>query len=120
MPDTRRLFVKKAFNTGAGLIAAPYLPNTAYAGCASVTHDYNLLQQVGQPIPGRKVGDCEIKGMTLTVLPGAISLFNAQVCTHFTHKKDVWHMRLRILSKLVAKPEQLIPGSIRLSTGPKC
>jgi hypothetical protein len=119
MRDTRRSFLKKAFTTVGGLIAVTYLPQKVHAGCASVTKDYDLLPQVGQQIPGRKVGDCEIKAMTLTILPGALSIFNAQVCTHFTHTKDVWHMRLRILSTLVAKPQQIYSWFDHTFDGPQ-
>jgi hypothetical protein len=119
MSNTRRFFFKKAFAAAGSLVAVTNLPSNAYAGCASVTKDFDLLPQVGQPIPGRKVGDCEIKGMTLTILPGAISEFNAQVCTHFTHTKDVWHMRLRILSKLVDKPSQLYSWFDHTFDGPQ-
>jgi hypothetical protein len=119
MSDTRRFFFKKVFASASGLVAATRLPSNLCAGCASVTNDFDLLPQVGQSIPGRKVGDCEIKGMTLTILPGAISIFNAQVCTHFTHTKDVWHMRLRILSRLVDKPSQLYSWFDHTFDGPQ-
>jgi len=101
MRDTRRLFMKRAFTTAGGLVAVTCLPPEAYAGCSSQTRNYRFSdfpEQQTVQISDWKLGDCELKNASLTILPGGqFVVFNGLVCTHFTHTKDVWHIQLKIL-----------------------
>lgn len=40
-------------------------------------------------------GDCEMQSAQITITPTTFT-FNAQVCTHFTHSKDIWHFYVEL------------------------
>jgi hypothetical protein len=92
--------MKKAVTSAGGLVAVTCLPREAYAGCSSQTRGFRFSAFPDQhtvQIPDLKLGDCELKDASLTNLPGGhVVVFNAQVCTYFTHTRDVWHIQLKI------------------------
>src|SRR5262245_15291338 len=113
MFDTRRLFIARAFLTTGGLVAATCLPRESFGGCASETRSYRF-SDTDNPvvhIQDGKLGDGALKEASLTITPGGDSvIFRAQVCTHFTHTKDVWNMHLQIFQGSQTLLDQSIKG----------
>ena|SRR5215831_12985408 len=107
MSDTRRLFVKRALTAAGGLVTATGLPQESYAGCTSATRSYVVARpedvESRVNIADWKLGDCELKDASVTITPTNVIIFNGQVCTHFTHTKDVWHIHLQLLTKYPQK-----------------
>jgi hypothetical protein len=113
MSHTRRLFVKKAITATSGLLAATCLLPKSYGfGCKSESRilgfgasDVDRVVTYGLRIDDWILGDCELKNVDIS-FQGDRGVFKGQVCTHFTHEKDVWHFRLKLFT---GNPE--IPSS---------
>jgi hypothetical protein len=107
MSETRRFFVKKALQATGGVLVAASLPIKSYAGgCKSDTASFEFARnnETGQlqiNLPDWKLGDCELRQGVVTLFSNGSGIFSSQVCTHFTHHKDVWNLHLRIYSRSV-------------------
>jgi hypothetical protein len=58
-------------------------------------------------VPDWKLGDCELKQASLRISANFL-IFNGQVCTHFTHTKDVWHIHLLLFTRNNTDPSRKI------------
>jgi hypothetical protein len=115
MLTTRRSFVVKTVRATGGAIAVVCLPRIAFAGCSSSTRSFEFVNQLDQlvaTIDDWKLGDCELKQASLRI-SGNFVILNAQVCTHFTHTKDVWHMTVQLVTRTNTDPNK----EIVLATG---
>ena len=110
MPDSRRLFVKHSILV---LTVMTFRPLKVFGDCSSETKllGFGASFQHGE-IPkytaqdlskSWKLGDCELKNFYVS-LQGDRGSFGAQVCTHFTHHKDVWHLRMQFVTGSEALP----------------
>ncbi len=54
-----------------------------------------------------KLGDCELRQASLRI-SGNFLIFIGQVCTHFTHTKDVWHIHLVLFTRNNTDPSRKI------------
>jgi hypothetical protein len=110
MISTRRSFVGKVGRVTGGVIASVCLPRAAFAGCSSNTQSFefsNINDQQVATIADWKLGDCELKQATLRI-SGNYVILNAQVATHFTHTKDVWHMTVQLVTRNNTDPSKEI------------
>ena len=105
MSTTRRLFLSKSIAATSGFVAAACLPRIAYAGCTSSTQGFEFNHDNVATIPDWKVGDCELRQASLRV-SGNFIILNSQVCTHFTHTKDVWHMTVQLVTRDNSNPSK--------------
>jgi hypothetical protein len=104
MSHTRRRFVKDTLVATGGLLVAACLPAKSYGSCAS---EEKLLPGSASFVNGVtihswsvdnwRLGDCELKNALITFRKHR-GVFTAQVCTHFTHTKDVWHFRIQLFT----------------------
>jgi hypothetical protein len=113
MPNTRRLFIK---NSIVGLTAMTFRPLDAFSDCRSETKilGFSALFQNGTSTystgtKSRKLGDCELRDLIIS-LQGSRGFFEGKVCTHFTHTKDVWHLRLQFVtgSEAIASSQHVV------------
>jgi hypothetical protein len=118
MSTTRRLFVKKAIAATSGSVAIACLPPIAFAGCSSNTRSYAFNNDGIVNIEDWKLGDCELKQASLRV-SGNYIILNSQVCTHFTHTKDVWHFTAQIFYRDNANPSKEIVVTTGKLDGPQ-
>ena len=118
MSSTRRLFVRNAVQAMGGLAVASLVPAVAFAGCTSNTASFNFNHDGEVVLPDWKVGDCELKQATLRV-SGNFIILNGLVCTHHTHTKDVWHMKIEIITRPPNDPSQVIVIGSGTIDGPK-
>jgi hypothetical protein len=110
MTTTRRSFVRKAVSATGGMIATICLPRAVFAGCSSSTQSFafaDINDQQVATIADWKLGDCELKQATLRI-SGNFVILNGQVCTHFTHTKDVWHMTVQLVTRSNTDPSKEI------------
>jgi hypothetical protein len=110
MTSTRRAFVRKAVSATGGMIATICLPRVAFADCTTNTRSLqfvNINDQQVVTIDDWRLGDCELKQATLRI-SGSFVILNAQVCTHFTHTKDVWHMTVELVTRTNSDPNKEI------------
>jgi hypothetical protein len=104
MSNTRRRFAKDALVVTGGLLVAACLPDKSYGTCASeerllpgnavfangvTTHSWGVEDW--------KLGDCELQNALISI-QGGKGVFTAQVCTHHTTTKDVWHFRIQLFA----------------------
>jgi hypothetical protein len=118
MSTTRRFFVKKAIAATSGLVAVACLPRIAFAGCSSSTRGYEFDHDGVATLEDWKLGDCELKQASLRV-SGSYIILNSQVCTHFTHTKDVWHMTVRLVTRDNSNPSKEIVLATGKMDGPQ-
>jgi hypothetical protein len=118
MFSTRRFFVRNALQTIGGLTAVSLLPRTVFAGCKSDTAGFDFNHEGQAVIPDWKLGDCELRSTTLRA-SGNFIIANGQVCTHHTHTKDVWHMKIEIITRPPTNPSQVIVIGSGNIDGPK-
>jgi len=100
MMFNRRQFVYKGTKLAGAAFAIGCLPVTALADCQSekrtpalIDIDANTKKATLDPW---HLGDCELKDATITIRSDGSATFDSQVCTHFTHSKDVWHLYLDV------------------------
>jgi hypothetical protein len=118
MSTTRRVFVKKAVAVTSGLAAVVFVPRIAFAGCSSSTRSYEFNHDGVVNIEDWKLGDCELKQASLHV-SGNFIILNSQVCTHFTHTKDVWHITAQVFYRDNANPTKEIVVATGKMDGPQ-
>ena len=119
MRATRREFVRGVGLTGAMAAAAVVAPRTGRAlqfgdqngvfgvmECAQGTKTVAFRTVAGTyreaAFPDWKEGDCELRGATIRLKGDGSGVFQAQVCTHFTHSKDVWHFYVQLATTAAA------------------
>lgn len=106
MSHTRRQFVRDALVATGGLFVAACLPAKSYGSCASeeriLPGSASLVNGVSihsWSVDNWKLGDCELKNAVISFRDREHKgVFTAQVCTHFTHTKDVWHFRIQLFT----------------------
>ena len=92
----------------AGLGAAAALPGVAahalqfkWANCSSGTRTspFATASKTARiaTFADWRIGDCELQSASLTINASGAGSFSAQVCTHFTHSKDIWHFGVALL-----------------------
>jgi hypothetical protein len=102
MQENRRSFLRKAITLSGGVIAAASLPTSAFAGCKTEIRHIVLDGNLTATTPDWKLGDCELKDFSMQLKEPAKDIldgrFTANVATHFTHTKDVWHLHLQLVA----------------------
>jgi len=106
MSDTRRLFLRRTVTAAGGSIAVTCLPAQLHGACKSSTESFEMENGM-LSVPDWKLGDCELKQASLRI-SGNFLIFNGQVCTHFTHTKDVWHIHLLLFTRNSTDPSRKI------------
>ena len=120
MLNSRRSFIRTVAKTAGGIYAIASRPIPTYAGCSSSIAQFDITQSsFAETIPGMKLGDCEMKTMRLQLGSNGEGYFTTQVGTHFTHGKDVWHLRIQILSPSRANASQFISWFDQTFDGPQ-
>ncbi len=113
MLSTRRQFLQRSTQGLGGLAAIAMLPQTAHAdelqnilnvfggqNCSSGKQTAGFRQINGSSkvasFTDWREGDCELQGAQITLNTNGTGVFSAQVCTHFTHSKDIWHFYVEL------------------------
>ncbi len=100
MAFTRRSFVRKAAILSGGTFGLACFPLKVLGDCASEKRTPSLIDVDSNTkranLGDWHLGDCELKNATITIRSDGSGTFDSQVCTHFTHSKDVWHLHLDI------------------------
>ena len=110
MQTTRRTLLGMAAAAGGAALpiarghAAPF----QWANCASGTSTSafataNSTTRVATFADWR-LGDCELHGARITLSSNGTGAFQAQVCTHFTHSKDIWHFGVELIGDALNSP----------------
>ena len=118
MSSTRRIFIREASRFTGGLAVVVFVPSILHAGCTSSTASYEFNHDGVISLPDWKLGDCELKQASLHI-SGNFIILNSQVCTHFTHTKDVWHMTVDVFTRDNTDPSKIIPLGTGKMDGPQ-
>ena len=100
---SRRLFFKnsaRALGGGASLFVPHVMRAQHWANC----HSGKQVATFQQANAKTKIavfsdwceGDCEMRAAILTLNSNGTGTFASQVCTHFTHSKDIWHFYVEL------------------------
>src|SRR5690348_2789533 len=106
MADSRRTFMRKALAASGLITVSTYVGSSAAQNCTKQTRllgwgasmrDGRTFYSIG--IPEWGLGDCEIRNVVIDTVAGTgVGNFRAEVATHFTHSKDVWHFQLELFT----------------------
>lgn len=104
MRVSRRRFLQQSTEGLGGLAALTLLPTALraqhWANCQSgkqviAFKQLNATTKVAVFNDWHE-GDCEMQGARLTLQSNGSGSFQSQVCTHFTHSKDIWHFYVEL------------------------
>jgi hypothetical protein len=104
MLSTRRSFLSKTTRSLGGIVAATMMPKIGHAQHWANCHSGKQVVPFAQANATTKIatfsdwheGDCEMQGASITLHRDGTGLFHSQVCTHFTHSKDIWHFYVEL------------------------
>ena len=102
--EARRFFLSRTLATCGGLTLLTSFTQNALADCKAESRVLGFgasyvdgAQSYNLSIPNWRLGDCELRSALITFRDN-IGEFNGEVATHFTHGKDVWHLRLELFT----------------------
>ena len=104
MTMTRRQFLQETTRSISGLVLLTAVPTVLraqhWANCQSGKQVVPFTQLNSTTKIARfsdwHEGDCEMQGASLTLQSNGTGVFQSQVCTHFTHSKDIWHFYVEL------------------------
>jgi hypothetical protein len=104
--------VRKILAMTSVLVAANSFASVSYAdNCSSGTMNLGFGAGLNTGVYSTrtlgpwKLGDCELSDAAITFDHGK-GVFDAHVATHFTHSKDIWHFKMRVLTGTFGKPSE--------------